>query len=78
MCFSKGNDGYEVEGFVGSDWANDTDRKSYIGYVFKLSGGPISWQKYKQKTTALNSTEAEYIGRSEAFKEAIYLKKHFK
>lgn len=64
----------DLEGFVDSDWANDHDRKSYTGYVFKLNGGPISWQSCKQKSTALSSTEAEYIGLSEASKEAVYLR----
>lgn len=74
ISFSKGTDVFDLEGFVDSDWANDHDRKSYTGYVFKLSGGPISWQSSKQKSTALSSTEAEYIGLSEASKEAVYLK----
>jgi len=75
LCFSKDNvNDLHLEGFVDSDWANDSDRKSYSGYVFKLSGGPISWQSCKQKSTALSSTEAEYIGLCEASKEAVYLK----
>lgn len=75
LCFSKDNvNDCNLEGFVDSDWANDSDRKSYTGYVFKLSGGPISWQSSKQNSTALSSTEAEYIGLCEASKEAVYLK----
>lgn len=75
LSFSKNNSSsLDLLGFVDSDWANDCDRKSYTGYVFKLSGGPISWQSSKQKTTALSSTEAEYIGLCEASKEAVYLK----
>lgn len=72
--FSNVSDHFDLEGFVDSDWANDCDRKSYTGYVFKLCGGSISWQSCKQRTVALSSTEAEYIGLSEASKEAVYLK----
>lgn len=39
-----------------------------------LGGGPISWESRKQKTTALSSTEAEYMALSEATKEAIHLR----
>lgn len=73
LKFSK-KDISNLEGFVDSDWANDSDRKSYTGYVFKLSSGPVSWQCMKQKTVALSSTESEYIALSEACKEAIYLR----
>lgn len=46
----------------------------YTGYVFKLGGAAIAWESKKQRTVALSSTEAEYMGLSEAAKEAIYLK----
>lgn len=63
-------------GFVDSDWgSNKQDRKSYTGYVFKLSGAAVSWKSCKQKTIALSSTEPEYyMALSEASKEAIYLR----
>ncbi|KAK9873393.1 hypothetical protein WA026_022456 [Henosepilachna vigintioctopunctata] len=65
----------DLQGFADADWANDkNDRRSYTGFVFRLSGGAISWQSTKQKTVALSSTEAEYMALSEAAKEAIYLK----
>jgi len=51
------------------------DGRSYTGYVFMLSGGPISWESRKQKTTALSATEAEYMAMSEGTREAIYLKR---
>lgn len=58
---------YELQGFVDSDWGSDNmDRKSYTGFCFQLSNGPVSWESRKQKTVALSSTEAEYM--------AIYLK----
>lgn len=61
-------------GYVDANWANCLDdRKSYTGFVFMMAGNPISWESRKQPTTALSSTEAEYMALSEATKEAVYL-----
>ncbi|XP_072401556.1 uncharacterized protein [Diabrotica undecimpunctata] len=63
-----------LSGFVDSDWANNSsDRKSFYGFIFSLAGGPISWECQKQRTLALSSTEAKYIGITEAAKESLYL-----
>ncbi|KMQ86259.1 retrovirus-related gag-pol polyprotein [Lasius niger] len=60
--------------FVDSDWANcPDDRRSYTGYATILSNAAISWEAKKQRTVALSSTEAEYMGLAEATKESIYL-----
>lgn len=73
LMFTK--DDCNLEGFVDADWASNTlDRKSYTGFYFKLSGSVISYECKKQQTTALSSTEAEYMAITEACKEAIYLK----
>lgn len=75
LIFSRDSDNSHVEGYVDADWASDkNDRKSYTGYVFKLSGSAVSWKSVKQKSVALSSTEAEYMALSEATKEAIYLR----
>ncbi len=74
LSFSKDN--CQLNGYTDADWAsNNVDRRSYTGFVFKLSNAAISWESRKQRTVALSSTEAEYIALSEASKEAIYLKK---
>ena len=39
------------------------------------AGGAISWISQRQKSTALSSTEAEFISASEASKEAAWLEK---
>ena len=64
-----------ISGYSDSDHAGDlSDRKSTSGYIFMLSGCAISWKSSKQKSVAISSTEAEYVGLSEATKEAIWLK----
>lgn len=64
-----------LQSFVDSDFANNVqDRKSFYGYVFTVAGGPLSWECQKQRTVALSSTEAEYIGICEAAKESLYLR----
>ena len=38
-----------------------------------LGNGPVSWASKRQTTTAISSTEAEYIGQFEAIKEMEHL-----
>ncbi|KAK3039791.1 hypothetical protein RJ639_027104 [Escallonia herrerae] len=65
----------EVSGFVDSDYAGDLDsRRSTTGYIFTFYGGPICWKSVLQSTTALSTTEAEYMTLTEAAKEALWLK----
>ncbi|KJZ70562.1 hypothetical protein HIM_10030 [Hirsutella minnesotensis 3608] len=65
-----------LTGFTDSDWAGDRDtRRSTSGYVFNLGSGAISWSSKRQSSTALSSCEAEYIGQTQATKEAIWLRR---
>jgi len=67
-----------LSGFVDADWgANLADRKSHTGMCFIWSGGPITWDSRKQRSVALSSNESEYMGLSDASKEAIYLRGMF-
>jgi hypothetical protein len=64
-----------VEGCKDSDWAGDPDsRKSTMGYLFFINGGPVSWAARHQRIVAQSSNEAEYIALSEACKEASWMK----
>jgi hypothetical protein len=65
----------ELIGFCDSDFAGDVDtRKSTTGFVFMLNGGPIAWSSTTQSTTALASTEAEYMALTDAMKEVLWLR----
>ncbi|GJV77239.1 retrotransposon protein, putative, ty1-copia subclass [Tanacetum coccineum] len=46
------------------------DTKSQTGYVFVLNGGAVDWKSAKQSTTAMSSTEAEFIVVAKASMEA--------
>ncbi|KAM6514095.1 hypothetical protein FALCPG4_18898 [Fusarium falciforme] len=62
-------------GYTDSDWAGDLEtRKSTSGYVFNLGTGAISWSSKRQRTVALSSCEAEYMGQTGAAKEAVWLR----
>jgi hypothetical protein len=64
-----------LTGYTDSDWAGDTDtRRSTAGYIFNLGSGAISWSSKLQPTVALSSTEAEYMGQTQATKEAVWLR----
>lgn len=64
-----------VAGYVDSDYAADLDkRRSTSGYVFTIASGPVSWRSMLQATSALSTTEAEYMALTEASKEAVWLK----
>ena len=64
----------ELTGYTDSDWAGDTTRRSTSGYLFNVGSGAISWSSKRQATVALSTCEAEYIGQTQATKEAIWLK----
>ncbi|KAE8686658.1 hypothetical protein F3Y22_tig00111036pilonHSYRG00002 [Hibiscus syriacus] len=56
------------------DYAGHLDnRRSTIGYVFTLGGGPICWKSIVPYILALSTTKAEYMAAAEAAKEALWL-----
>jgi hypothetical protein len=66
----------QLHGFTDSDWAGITeDRKSTSGMCFSLGSAMISWSNRKQKSVALSTVEAEYMGACEACTEAVWLRK---
>jgi reverse transcriptase-like protein len=62
-------------GYTDADWGGDMDtRRSTSGYLFNIGSGAISWSSKRQPTVALSSCEAEYMGETQATKEAIWLR----
>nr|GEY08815.1 zinc finger, CCHC-type [Tanacetum cinerariifolium] len=73
-----GNPEAELQVDCYCDAGFETDRddtKSQTGYVFILKGGAVDRKSFKQSTTAMSATEAEYIGASEATMEAVWIRK---
>jgi hypothetical protein len=65
-----------LAGYTDSDWAGDIDtRRSTSGYLFSIGSAVVSWSSKLQPTVALSTCEAEYIGQSNAAKEAIWLRR---
>ena len=60
--------------YVDASFASNEDtRRSKTGYVFKISGRPVSWQSRMQTSVSLSSMESEYMAASAAAQEAIWL-----
>jgi hypothetical protein len=70
------SDSFEIVGYSDSDFAGclDTDR-STSGYVFKLTGGVISWSSSKQTIMTSSMMYAEFVACYEAVGQAMWLKK---
>ena len=63
-------------GYSDADWGGDLDdRKSTSGYVFQISGGPVSWRSKKQTCVALSTAEAEYVALASATQEALWMRR---
>ena len=65
----------QLQCFVDANWApegGEVKRKSTTGLVFMFNGAAIAWTSKLQPITALSSTEAEYIGLSEAGRQSLY------
>ncbi|GJS64544.1 hypothetical protein Tco_0679108 [Tanacetum coccineum] len=69
------SDNLEVIGYSDSDFAKckDTSR-STSGYIFMLSGGPISWKSQKQVLTTTSTMMAEYVSVYNATCHAMLLR----
>ena len=64
----------EIRAFVDSDWAGCVDtRRSTIGFIIQIAGGPVSWKSKTIKTIAQSSCEAEFMGLTEVCRELMWL-----
>ncbi|GJW03238.1 retrotransposon protein, putative, ty1-copia subclass [Tanacetum coccineum] len=66
----------KVSYYVDASFQTDKDdTKSQTRYVFILNGGAVDWKSTKQSTTAMSSTEFEYIDVAEESMEAVWMRK---
>ena len=54
--------------------ADNANKRSTYGYLFLWHGSPVSWCSWVQKTVTLSTTEAVYMAKTEATKEAVWIK----
>jgi hypothetical protein len=65
-----------LKGFTDADWGGCRQtRRSTAGYLFNIGSGAISWQSKRQSVVALSTCEAEFLGQTQATKEAIWLRR---
>jgi len=73
-----GSTGSSITACTDSDWGADSDtRHSQTGFYLKLANGIFLWNSHIQKTTALSSTEAEYMALSNCAHQVIWIKQMF-
>jgi hypothetical protein len=61
-------------GYTDSDVGGDLLRRSTGGMAFYLGESLVTWCSHKEKTVALSSCEAEFMGATEAAKQALWLR----
>jgi hypothetical protein len=62
-----------LQTFADSDYAGDETRRSTMGYVIMMNGGPIMWSSVLAKTVAMSTCEAEVSAAVAAAKDALHL-----
>ena len=66
---------HTITAFTDTDWGGDVNtRKSTEGYCIMVNQCTISWRSALQKSIALSSAEAEYMGLSQSIKEILWIK----
>jgi hypothetical protein len=74
ITFVRQKSDLSIVGYVDANYAGDLDdRRSTMGYVFTLAGGPICWRSMIQSMVTMSTTEAEYMVAVEVAKEALWL-----
>lgn len=68
----------DFHGYSDSDWSGDSNTsRSTSGFVFISNRGAIGWASKRQTMVALSTTEAEYIGLSNAGQHLAWLRTFF-
>ena len=74
----KANAKFNLTRYVNSDFADYKDTcHSTKENIFIIAEGPVSWESKRQKTVALSTVEAEYMGFSRATTQALWISKYF-
>ena len=69
------DDGHNrLQVFADSDYAADQSRRSTMGSVLMMNGGPVSWASVLGKTVAMSTCEAGVNAAAVAAKDALHLK----
>ncbi|EDN08978.1 predicted protein [Histoplasma mississippiense (nom. inval.)] len=66
-----------VEAASDASFADNSERRSTEGYIFKLFEGPVDWKSKRQRIITTSTTEAELLAISQAGKESIWWKRFF-
>ena len=61
--------------YTDADYAQQANRHSISGYCLIFRARAISWSLKKQNIITLSSTEAEYVGHTNATKEILWIRK---
>ncbi|KAI9170383.1 hypothetical protein LWI28_027097 [Acer negundo] len=76
IWYTNNVDNFQLCGYSDSDWAGSVDdRRSTTGYIFNLGSGAIAWNSKKQPSTALSSSEAEYMAATSASCQTVWLRR---
>lgn len=62
LCYSGKNSAWQM--YCDASFADNNDRKSSQGFLFKIFGGVVEWKATKQKTVTTSTTEAEFLALS--------------
>ena len=74
MAYFRWKGGYTTGGYCDADWASQLHCHSISSFVFHYGQGAVFWSSKKQVIIMLSSTEAEYVAKTHASKEGIWLK----
>ena len=79
LKYVRSRESLKITGYSDSDFASDSDRRSFSGYCFKLNENSalLSWRSCKQSLVATSTCESEYIALHEATNEALFLRQLF-
>ncbi len=64
-----------LQTFADSDYAMDDTRRSTMGMVIMLNGGPVAWSSVLGKTVATSTCEAEINAAVVAAKDALHIQR---